>query len=202
MTIPWLPSGHQVCDTSNTEPADEQSVYSPFGIVCTFIQEPKLEIDVVTQNDIIDNRSNFKDSVKQIRTVLLLRRICRILHTGDVKKPFKVTKGSFKDNRILKQPRKKTIHLFWQVLYIAVTLLTHWVSVDDSSGEIHVRGTISAKSNRSSKGKLLKTKLGRGLHSDSVRKRLIKQKLILYIIKQDDFLTWTFVRHCLKKNNK
>lgn len=200
MTIPWLPSGHQVCDTSNTEPADEQSVYSPFGIACTFIQEPKLELDVVTQNDIIDNRNIFKDSVKQIRTVLLLRRICRILHTGDVKKPFEVTKGSLRDKSILKQPRKKKVHLFWKVVYIAVTLLTHWVSVDDSLEEI--RGSNSAKSNRGLNRKLLKTKLGRGLHSDSVRKRLIKQKLILYIIKQDDFLTWTFVRHCLKKNNK
>jgi hypothetical protein len=35
MTIPWINSGCQVTDSDqpSTEPTDEQSVYSPYGVV-------------------------------------------------------------------------------------------------------------------------------------------------------------------------
>lgn len=186
MTIPWLPSGHQVCDCSNTEPSDEHSVYSPFGLVHSLTQEPYLNENVTDDQDdtVADSRFLF-DCFYQLRTVILFKYLSGNSVVSEEKRVLlSKDKTEFKRSSIhCKIPPKRKIGLFWKLFYISFALLSY------TDGGIQLSADLSGIKNtiffRNRSMQLQRTDSKR-LHMVFNGKQLSFHNIILYLILRED----------------
>lgn len=119
MTIPWLNSGQQVSvsDLPNTEPIDEQSLYSPFSVVFYSDEECR---DDFTQESLRGLRS-LTDCFDKLKTVLLFR----VLSTSsEFHERLRSCEGSKACRTVqFKRSKKRKVNIFWKLLYVAFSLL-------------------------------------------------------------------------------
>lgn len=122
MTIPWINSGCQVTDSDqpSTEPTDEQSVYSPYGVVLNSnFESDRTESQY---NDETSLRSDdISDCFYKLKTVIFLRVLSS---TAQIHNKFSTSEAIKRSNILqIKRSRKRKINTFWKLIYTAYSLL-------------------------------------------------------------------------------
>lgn len=123
MTIPWINRGCQVTDSDqpSTEPADEQSVYSPYGVVLNSNFE-----SYRTESQYIDETSLRSDDISdcfyKLKTVIFFMRV--FSSTAQIHNKFPTVEAIKRSNiSQIKRSRKRKINTFWKLIYTAYSLL-------------------------------------------------------------------------------
>lgn len=122
-------SGHQATDSdpTSTRPTDEDSVYSPYGVVFN----SSTEIDY-TETERHEESSGgltaVLDCFYKLKTVFLLKVLTSATCNGrsNILQSQKLVRRS--SILVLKRPRKKRVPTFWKLSFIAFSFLisSHW----------------------------------------------------------------------------